>query len=63
MNLIVRTTERVAYGYIDPRAVFATSKPNWWHTIWMAVSSCCGIAGPTEIASLPAPEPATKDRK
>lgn len=56
-NLMVRATERPSYGWTDPRAIWGSSAPNYWHVIWMAVSSCCGIEGETEPVQLPRPAP------
>lgn len=58
-NLLVHATERISHGWIDPRAMFGGDPTrDYWHTIWMAVSCCCGIEGKTRIADhLPAPEP------
>jgi len=57
-NLMVRATERISHGWVDPRAVFGSDPTqDCWHTIWMAVSCCCGIEGKTLPAHLPAPEP------
>lgn len=54
---MVRATERVSHGWIDTRAVWASPQTEWWHSIWMAVSCCCGMRGPAESVKLPAPEP------
>lgn len=58
-NLLVRATERTVYGFIDPRAVFATQQSEFWHLIWMASSCCCGVSGPSQRVDdrLPNPDP------
>lgn len=56
-NLLVHATERIAYGFSDTRALWGDVKPHWWSSIWMAVSSCCGLTGPCDPVKLPAPEP------
>lgn len=56
-NFLVHATERISHGWVDPRAVFADVRPNWWHSIWMAASCCCGLKGEAEPVRLPAPEP------
>mgnify|MGYP001608318266 CR=1 FL=1 len=58
MNEIVRASERIAYGFTDVRAAFGTMPPDYWHVIWMAVSCCCGLEGPTMlVGGLPLPIP------
>lgn len=45
---MIIATERIAYGYVDTRAVWGSPTQEWWHVIWMAVSCCNGWEGPTE---------------
>ena len=62
-NLIVKATERVAYGWIDTRAWSPESLaekpekpdprpkvvPYWdWERLKYALQSCCGLEGPME---------------
>jgi len=57
-NLLVQATERISHGWVDPRAVFGGDPTrDYWHTIWMAVSCCCGIEGPTVPVEMLEPEP------
>jgi len=57
-NFLVHATERISHGWIDPRAVFGgDSTRDYWRTIWMAVSCCCGLEGPSEPTHLPFPDP------
>lgn len=56
-NLLVSATERKVYGWVDPRALYAPITPDYWRTIWMAVSCCCGLRGEAEPAPLPSPQP------
>jgi len=44
---MIRTSEHIAFAFIDTRAAFASSASEWWHMIRMAVSCCNGWQGPS----------------
>jgi len=56
-QLLAKCTERVAYGYIDPRALFgggeavhSESKRDPFYGFWRLknmAAVCCGLTGPT----------------
>ena len=55
-NLLTKATERIAYGYIDPRALWgdcggSEAKFDPFDGFWRLknmVAVCCGLTGPTE---------------
>lgn len=60
-NLLVRGTERIAYGYVDSRALdrLMSPPPEWMSLCWMAASCMSGIEGPAQRCdhALPVPDP------